>query len=202
MSEVLRLTVKTKVPAGAFSETSAALDVTVSVATFALVTVTIVVTSGNPVAEAMIVTVASLFAILSLTAEMNTFSDALPIGNVTVAGTSACVILEDDRLTIRGDVVGPVRVTVNVDADAPAVSAKVAGLAVSVNTACRSVTVIAVVAGANPVAAAVIVTTTGPVAAGLFTAAIPTLAVVLPAGIVTDAGTVAAEGFDEVSVTT
>ena len=65
-----------------------------------------------------------------------------------------------------------------------------------------SVTVSVVVAFAKPAALAVIVTITGPVVAGLFTAAILTVAELLPAGIVTDAGTVAAEVFDEDSVTT
>ena len=65
-----------------------------------------------------------------------------------------------------------------------------------------SVTVTTAVAFANPVAVAVNVTDAAASAAGLSTAVIATVADALPAGIVTVAGTVALDGFEDVSVTT
>ena len=89
-----------------------------------------------------------------------------------------------------------------VDAFAPAFSEKATGSALIDNVASLSVTVKSVVAFANPVADAVIVTVELPSAVSLSTAAIVTVAVVLPAGIVTVAGTVALDVFEDVRFTT
>lgn len=121
-------------PGAAFSAISAALDVTAKVATSVLVTVISVVASRNPVAEAKIVTVESEVTILSSMAEMSTVTVVLPAGIVTDAGTSAWKMFDEDRPTNTSEVVGPVRVIVNVDAEAPAFSANVEGFAFSVRT--------------------------------------------------------------------
>ena len=70
------------------------------------------------------------------------------------------------------------------------------------NVVSLSVTVTTAVASGNPVAVAVKVTDAAASAVGLSTAVIATVADALPAGIVTVAGTVALDGFEDVSVTT
>ena len=164
-------------------------------------TVKVTVPGVKPVPAAVIVTVAAPSTAVLSTAVIIAVAVVLPTGIVTVAGTVAFRIFEDVKVTTCAAVVGPVRVTVTVDAFAPAFSEKAAGLAVTDNVASLSVTVKSVVAFANPVADAVIVTVAFPSTVELSTAAIATVAVVLPAGIVTVAGTVVLDVFDEVRFT-
>lgn len=198
--EPVRVTDRIDADAPAFSENVAGLAVALSEASLSL-TVNVVVALANPVAEAVIVTIEVPSAMALSIAAIVAVAVVWPAGMVTVAGTVALSVLDDDSVTICSAVDGPVRVTVSVDAEVPAFSENAAGLALTLKIASLSLTVSVVVASANPVADAVIVTVAGPSAMSLSTAAIVAVAVVWPAGMVTVAGTVALLVFDDVSVT-
>lgn len=157
----VRVTVKVDALVPADSDTNVGFALNVNAVSLSL-TVRLAVPCAKPAAAAVRVTVAAPSILVLSWAAIVTVADGLPAGIVTVAGTVAFDVFDDVSVTICAAVVGPVRVTVNVDALAPAFSEKTAGLALRVKVASLSVTVTFVVAFANAAADAVIVTTTLP----------------------------------------
>lgn len=104
------------------------------------VTVTTAVAFGNPVAVAVNVTDTAPSTVVLSTAAIVAVVDVLPAGIVIVAGTVAFKGLDEVNVMIAAADVGPVRVTVNVAADAPAFSANVGVLVVTVSVATAAVT--------------------------------------------------------------
>ena len=194
------MTVNADADAPAFSKNVAGLALRLSAVSLSL-TVSVVPAFANPVAEAIIVTVAAPSTVPLSIAAIVAVSVVWPAGIVTVAGTVNLLVLAEVSVTICAAVVGPVRVTVSVDAEAPAFSENVAGPALIASVVSLSLTVSVAVAFANPVADAVIVTVAAPSTVSLSIPAIVAVAVVWPARIVTVAGTVTLFVLDDVSVT-
>ena len=125
------MTVSVDADAPAFSENVGGLALRLRAVSLSLI-VSVVVALANPVAEAVIVTVAAPSTVSLSIAAIVAVAVVWPARIVTVAGTVALFVLDDVSVTICAAAVEPVRVTVSVEADAPAFSEIVAGLTLAV----------------------------------------------------------------------